>query len=122
MKNRNILVVEDSIDMRELIQIALEESDYAVSVAASGSEAFSLLEQNKFDAILLDMNLSDMNGATFMHRLKSDVRFESLKVIVVSGEDNLRTKSQEIKANGFIKKPFDLDAFYSSIEKILTVS
>ncbi len=118
MEQKVVLAVEDNIDMRELIRLALRKSNYQVKTAGSAREAFEILNAGLIPhIILLDMNLSDMNGSEFMIKLKMTAEFQNIKVILVSGVDKIIAVSKEIGADGFIRKPFEVSKFSMEIEK-----
>lgn len=124
MTKKLVLAIEDNQDMRELIRLALRRSNnYEVKTVASAKEAFEFLSFQDIPAIiLLDMNLSDMDGAEFMQKLKTVPKYQQIKVILVSGVDKITLVSKEIGADGFIKKPFEVSQFSTEIEKQATSS
>jgi DNA-binding response OmpR family regulator len=65
------------------------------------------------------MTLPDMSGADFILKLRTLPGGSSLKVLLVSGVDDLKAKSQALGAQGALRKPFELSAFYKEIEKQL---
>lgn len=118
--SKYILVIEDNHDMRDLIKMALRDGDHQVEDVGSAKEAFSILNSGRLPAIiLLDMHLSDMDGAAFMKGLREISGCEDLKVVVISGIDELKNKAAQIGAQGFVKKPFDLDQLYKVVERHL---
>ena len=124
MTKKLVLAIEDNQDMRELIRLALRRNNnYEVKTVASAKEAFEFLSFQDIPAIiLLDMNLSDMDGAEFMHKLKTVPKYQQIKVILVSGVDKITSVSKEIGADGFIKKPFEVSQFSTEVEKQATSS
>lgn len=116
-----VLIIEDNLDARILYQRALEMEDFEISLASSGKEAFRLLEDGSSlpSVILLDLTMPEMSGEEFMKRLRANSSWDSIKVIIVSGWDNLKTRAQEMKAQGSVRKPVDLDQLLDAINACL---
>ena len=120
MNHKTILAIEDSADTRLLLRQALKAEGYETLMASSGPEALQILREKALpDLILLDLSLPEMTGADFMKTLRENAEWMQIKVIIVSGWENLRTKALEIGANGAIRKPFGLNELYDELEKQL---
>ena len=70
----HILVVDDELSMRELLEYMLTREDYKVSCAQSGQEAINLLDQNHFDLLLCDIRLGDITGLDVLRAAKKHYR------------------------------------------------
>jgi DNA-binding response OmpR family regulator len=117
---KKILIIEDSIDTRVLYKKALEMEDYQVSMVGSGQEAIEHLKSERPDLLLLDLSLPEMSGEELLQIIRSNADWATLKVIVVSGWDNLKTRAREIGANGCIRKPFELSKLYEEVDRFLS--
>jgi two-component system response regulator PilR (NtrC family) len=69
--NANILVVDDELSMRELLDYMLSREGYKVSLAESGRSAAQLIEKSDFDLLLCDIKLGDMTGLDVLRAAKS---------------------------------------------------
>ncbi len=106
----SILIVEDDLDVRELIEFVSTEAGAQVRLANSGKEALQVLENGlKPDLIFLDFTLPDLDGAEVMTIIRKDPRWQKIKVILLSGHDNLVERAKQIGADGALLKPFDVD-------------
>ena len=113
-----ILILEDNVDTRDLYKLALETEGHKVELAGGGGEALTYLQNNPApELILLDLSMPGMGGAEFVDRLKGNADWKNIKVVVISGWDNLQNKAAELGAVGYLKKPFDLSKLYSEVEK-----
>ena len=111
---QRILIVEDSETMRSLLAAALEELEAPVKVteAASGFEALRLLPRQDFDLVVTDINMPDINGLELLSFVRSNERFRSIPVVIVSteGSERDRDKGLELGADAYLVKPFEPDA------------
>ncbi len=104
--------------MRILYKKALEIENYSVRIVGTGQDALNFFETQPLPGILiLDMNLPDMSGTDLLKMIRSHPQWKSVKVILVSGKDNLKSHALEMGAEGYLKKPFELASLYSEIEK-----
>ncbi|HJS55964.1 MAG TPA: response regulator [Chitinophagaceae bacterium] len=113
MKTNTILLVEDD----ELDVISFERTlkkldiEYVLHIAHNGKEALNLLNDDKNpadpDVILLDLNMPKMNGIEFLKILRSDRRFQHLKVFIMttSSEFSDRSIAEELGIAGYFIKP-----------------
>ncbi|PJJ79915.1 response regulator transcription factor [Mucilaginibacter auburnensis] len=117
---KKILVIEDDKDIRESIQYALEEDGYVVTA----SEDSKILKQ--FDAISPDMVLldnwltewkSDANGQQISKELKSNTATSHIPVIIISAVSNIKEIAEAGLADGYLRKPFDLDELLALVKK-----
>ncbi len=117
---KKILVIEDDKDIRESIQYALEEDGYVVTA----SEDSKILKQ--FDAIAPDMVLldnwltewkSDANGQQISKELKSNAATSHIPVIIISAVSNIKEIAEAGLADGYLRKPFDLEELLALVKK-----
>lgn len=103
----NILVVDDDPVTQRLLKFTLKKHGHAVTIALHGLEALDYLEQIPIDVAIIDYNMPEMNGLTLLKHLRADPRFESLPIIMLTGqgEDEYRQKAQAEGVNAFLNKP-----------------
>ena len=109
-----ILVVDDDRDVLAMIQAFLEESGYRVIVAMSGAAALQALQQERPACILLDLRMPEMDGAQFLREVRTHTP-NPPAVVVVSAGARARDEAEQIGAEGFLAKPFDLDELLAQI-------
>jgi two-component system chemotaxis sensor kinase CheA len=103
---RRILVVEDSVTSRALLQTILERAGYLVRTAVDGMEALAMLKEHEFDMVVSDVDMPRMNGFTLTEKIRADARISALPVVLVtsldSGED--QKHGRMIGADAYIMK------------------
>ncbi len=121
-----ILIVEDSPTMLELLVGALEELDEPVEItgAASGFEALRALPRERFDLILTDINMPDINGLELVSFVKQSPRYRAIPLVIVSteGSDRDLEKGVRLGADAYIKKPFAPESLREVVRDLLARS
>ena len=82
--NYRILVVEDEEDIRNLLVFNLQKKNFIAYEAENGEKALSLIRDNKFDLILLDLMLPGINGLDLSRILKNDETTSSVPIIMLT--------------------------------------
>ena len=114
-----IHLVEDDEDIRFIVEYVLMEEGYSVTSSANVKDFYSFIKENQPDLILLDVMLPDGNGIEICRGLKDDERTANVKIIIMSAHAAEKAVLEEACSDGFISKPFDLDALVSHVNKIL---
>ncbi|MFI5350120.1 MAG: PAS domain S-box protein [Elusimicrobiota bacterium] len=113
---RRILVIEDDPHDQGWLVKTLSEAGYAVTIAATGSEAAALVRATTFDAITLDILLPDSSGATVLRAIRSDGINRSTPVIVISVVSE-REAAQGLAIHDFLQKPVQAADLLSSLQR-----
>ncbi len=116
-KHRNLLIIDDEASMRHMLRLVLEEQGYRITEAANGVEALAQLRKEKFDLILSDIRMPDMDGLTFLKH--SDVAALETTIIMMSAYGSIDTALECIKcgAYDYISKPFKHDEVILTLRK-----
>lgn len=116
-----VVVIEDDLDIREVLQQLLEMEGYRVLTATNGQEGLLLLQKGiNPSLILLDLFMPIMNGVQFLDLYKSDPqlsKFKEVPIVILSAAppQGEVVKSVVSKVSGFIRKPVDLDQLLNVI-------
>lgn len=119
-----ILIVDDEQDIVEVLEKILEdEAKYEVEVAKGGFAAGVIAEKFRPHVILLDMNLSDIDGKEVARQVKSNPDLQLTKVIAMSGKlmDEDAKSIQAQGFDGFLKKPFHVKQVIEAVEDAMAV-
>ena len=106
----NILIVEDSASMRAFIASTLGAlDDFKIFEVATGFEALRLLPRYKFNLILVDTNMPDINGLELLSFIKNNEEYKNIPVIIISteGSEKDQKKGLSLGADEYLVKPFD---------------
>jgi len=110
---KRILIVEDSPTMRSLLTSSLEELPGPVKIleVGSGFEALRHLPRQRFDLIVTDINMPDINGLELVSFVKSNEAYRDIPLVIVSteGSERDRDKGLELGADAYLVKPFEPD-------------
>ncbi len=117
-----IMVVDDEPDLVTLLCARLEQREFNVMCAYSGSQALAGLEKQKPDLILLDIMMPEMDGLEVLKRLKAAPETSSIPVILLSALDQLKDISTgyEMGADHSITKPFNNALLVTVIDHLLS--
>lgn len=114
---RNILIVEDNIDIHNLIKEVLEKEHYKVLSSYTGTDAIQTLENEKVDLILLDLMLPKINGEEIVKIVKN------IPIIVISAKISPEDKVNVLLngANDYITKPFNVEELLARVKVQLRI-
>ena len=115
MNNKtSILVIEDDRQIRKLMSTTLSANGYNVECASDGGQGLMALSTNRFDIVLLDLGLPDMDGVTVIRRIRE---WNNIPIIVVSarGEDSDKISALDNGADDYLTKPFSIEELMARI-------
>ncbi len=117
-EQKSILLIEDDISLRELVQQLLELEGYKVVTAENGRVGLNLLEKNLApNLILMDLMMPDLNGWQFIEIKKTIENIREIPVIAFSAYDEHQIKKIEVQA--FVKKPIKIDFLLKTIISLI---
>lgn len=116
-----ILYVEDNFDNRMLIRRVLMAEGYAVIEATNANDAIKMIESEKPDLILMDINMPEVDGYTLTARIKSTPGMSRIPIVAVTANvmRGDREKSLEAGCDGYIQKPIDIDTLTQQVERYI---
>ena len=117
----DILLVDDSVSMREMVSFTLNQAGHSVTEAEDGIQAFNIAEDNTFDLIITDINMPNMDGITLTAKLRELEAFTFTPILILTTETSepRKLEAKQAGATGWIEKPFDPDHLLATIGKVL---
>src|SRR5688500_6612345 len=118
MNNATILIVDDEVQIRRLLNITLQSNDYRIQEASTGREALLTVADNPPDLILLDLGLPDENGHEVLKHLREWYSNPIIIISVQSNEGDI-VKALDNGANDYLVKPFRTGELLARIRSVL---
>jgi CheY-like chemotaxis protein len=106
--SHSVLVVDDNVEIRELLKLALIDAGYAVRSAENGVAALEVIGSDTFDVILIDVQMPVMDGVELVRLYRALPGHQAQLVIMTAGH-NARVYAEQIGADAYLSKPFELD-------------
>ncbi len=119
--NKSILIVDDQLAMRRMIQAALQGHNYDLALSADGIEAFEEATKKRFDLVITDFHMPRCNGIDLTKRLRKLQKYNGVPILVVSTESNAEKKGEgrAAGANGWIVKPVSPEKLVNAVKKLI---
>jgi CheY-like chemotaxis protein len=100
-----------------MMKLVLEDEGFAVTIARDGAEALALVGSMNPDVLLLDLRLPVLNGEEVASKIRGLPDGARPKVLVISASSRLKEISEQIGADGFVQKPFELDDLIAATQQ-----
>ena len=97
-RRKRVLVVDDSVTVREVERNLLVNHGYDVDVAVDGAEAWTAVQNQTYDLVITDVDMPRMHGIRLTHTLKADPRYADIPVLIVSYKDRQEDKVRGLEA------------------------
>lgn len=116
-----ILAVDDSAAMRQMVGITLTGAGHEVQHASDGRQALQIAEREKFDLVITDVNMPNMDGLTLVRQLRNlpSYRFTPLLVLTTEATAERKLEGKQAGATGWLVKPFNPDRLLATVAKVL---
>lgn len=118
---RKILVADDDEMLLESVKYFLEEKGLTVFVLSSIRKISQTIKEQKPDLIVLDLYFPDGRGGQVCCDLKVNKEAKKIPVLLISSHDNLKKIACDVKADDYLRKPFEVEELYKKIQTNLNV-
>src|ERR1700754_314961 len=118
---QRVLIIDDSSATRAYIRAALEEmEEMQVSEAASGFDALRILPRERFDLLVVDINMPNINGLELISFIRRSETHRETPLLIISTEasERDRTRAMQLGANGYLAKPFTAEALAEAVRSL----
>ncbi len=125
MAEFNVLIVEDSPTMRQLISFALKRiRGLRIVEANDGVDGLKKLSSDKFDLILTDINMPIMDGLKLVSLVRNDLNYKNTPIIVITteGAQEDRERALALGANDYITKPIQSNRILDVVKTLLKIT
>lgn len=124
VEGKKVLVVDDEVNIRQIIEFMLKQRGYVVVQAVDGPDAEAKIRSERPDLIILDVMLPGKSGFEICADLKSSPEYKDIPVLMLTAIAKGVAKSDEYwkersRADGFISKPFNARALMETVESLL---
>ena len=120
-REKTILIVDDEEDIRELVEITLEDSQYHLCTAGDGKAGLEAIQQQRPDLVILDWMMPRLSGLEVVRKLREDPRTASIPVVFLTSQD-ASDHQEDVRALGifsYLHKPFSPLELIQTVQKAL---
>ena len=118
---KTILIIDDSVSLRQVVGMALDAAGYQVIEACDGRDALDKLTGTKIHLMICDVNMPNMDGITFLKELRTLPSYKFTPVIMLTteaGEDK-KKEGQAAGARAWVVKPFKPEQLLVAVAKLI---
>lgn len=119
--DKNILIVDDSESIREVVNFTLEKEGYTVKTGENGKDAIKYLDGSPLDLIITDLYMPEMDGIELIKQIRNKEEYKGVPILFLTTESQME-KKQEAKnagATGWIVKPFVPNKLLAAVKKVM---
>ena len=119
--SKSVLVVDDSMTMRQMVGFTLKQAGFTVIEACDGQDAMEKLPGCTVDLVITDLNMPRLDGIGFIRALRQQPQGRHIPVLMLTTEsqDARKKEGRAAGATGWIVKPFHPDRLLQVVEKVL---
>ncbi|MGB3622406.1 response regulator [Ketobacter sp. MCCC 1A13808] len=117
----NILVVDDSASMRNMVSATLQSAGHQVQDAGDGQQALARANGGRFDAVITDLNMPVMNGIELVKNLRAMPNYKYTPILLLTTEssDGKKAEGKQAGATGWLVKPFNPEKLLATVARVL---
>lgn len=118
---KTIMVVDDSISIRQVVGIALKGAGYDVIEGCDGRDALAKLTGQKVNLVISDVNMPNMDGITFVRELKTRpaYKFTPVMMLTTESQEDKKEQGKAAGARAWMVKPFKPEALLAAVQKLV---
>ena len=118
---KNILIVDDSASVRQVLNITLKSAGYDVIEAKDGQDGLSKLTGQKVHLIVSDVNMPNMDGITLVKEIKqlANYKFTPIIMLTTESEESKKQQGQAAGAKAWVVKPFKPEQMLAAVSKLV---
>jgi two-component system chemotaxis response regulator CheY len=116
-----ILAVDDSTSMRQMVAFTLTSAGFDVAEAADGQIALDMARKEKFNLVLADVNMPNMDGITLVKNLRTlaDYKFTPMLMLTTESAPEKKAEGKAAGATGWLVKPFNPEQLVATVKRVI---
>lgn len=117
----NILIVDDSNSIRDMVSFTLKSASYNTVEAKDGLEGLNAAKRLSFDLVITDVNMPNMDGITLCQELRKlpNFRFTPILMLTTESSTDMKMKGKSAGATGWLVKPFNPEKLLATIKRVI---
>lgn len=118
--SKRILTIDDSKTIRDMLRLTLVDAGFEVHQAVDGQDGVDILDKEKFDVVITDINMPKMDGYGVIRHMRNVPEHKTTPILVLTteSEGSKRNLAREAGATGWMVKPFDPEQLVATIYKV----
>jgi DNA-binding response OmpR family regulator len=117
MMSKGVLICDDDEGILEVTRIILQSKGFQVETLSNSEMIYQKIDEFKPDLILLDLWMPVLSGEEITRTLKSDKNYSQIPIIIFSANKDTKKVAQEIGADDYLSKPFNIEELETIVEK-----
>jgi two-component system, chemotaxis family, chemotaxis protein CheY len=119
---KTVLVVDDSTTVRKFVSVSLEMQGFNVTSACDGMDALEKLPTKRFDLVITDLNMPNMDGFELIKTLRENEEYRDLPVIILTSLADEANKETGVRlgVSSYVVKPFSLEKIQYEVAKYVS--
>ncbi len=114
-----ILIVDDEPILRKGLKFSLAQEDYDIDTASNGKEALEMIQNNKYNLVVLDLMIPEINGIDVCKAVRKDNNTVPIIMLTAKGDDESKILGLDAGADDYISKPFNVLELKARIKAVL---
>ncbi len=116
-----VLIVDDSLSMRQMIAFTLNSAGFQVTESGDGQQGLSAAQRGQFDLVICDVNMPVMDGIAFVKNMRAlpNYKFTPILMLTTEASGEKKNEGKNAGATGWIVKPFNPEQLLATVKKVL---
>ena len=120
--SKNVLIVDDSPTVRKFVSVSLSMQGFNVVAACDGMDALEKLPKTKFDLMITDLNMPNMDGFELIKVMRDNPEYKDLPIVILTSLSDQANKDEgaRLGVGSYLVKPFSLEKVQYEVSKYVS--